>query len=754
MDRPSHMPRRAWQRHNLRRNRAAAGNPSTSGSKEQPAQRTRTASIRSRQSRSGQERVDETDSSISSDSNSESDEECSRSRHPVPRRKTPAPRPRKQRRSTDVSSGDTESSSDSDMDDDPGYCSLEEDADDKAEYYDDLLARFRAEGPTLANHGENTKKMEEEQEGKWNKFCKRRKLDPIEALKQCDAPLFKLYLVWRVENSRIKKESAITTYWKILSMIYSLKTASWMREDVLYDVRNWTHTWLTPTYGLDTSKKEKAGLFVEDLAVLLNHHWIRDEEVFAHERLRVQLAANLILAGATATRPGALIGQLLYEHLEFQLFPPLPGEKRPRVVLMVNLEHIKRSGGESEAKKFAFREDDMLIHDPLIPIMGLSFADNAFENEFQDPEDIYNLVVPPDSDRLRLLWKEEWRKRPVFRDVEHSEEGIRIALDKALQYQKERGHLIRLGRSIGLAKALEWYDLRRGSGKKLNEALTPEERNKIMGHRQGDSRVYVQYYMSTFNDVDCQTICFGSAPQHDLIHLAGRLLRHGDAPTTLTNQQKLKVNQDPELVKYRGRRTQALQQMKSQGYSTRADAEGTEVAKKYDRYKRKAERLSKKLKTQRLQRTIKEFHDSVHVEEINRQLNGIKPSDVIAPPTIHYDLPERARVARLFSRAAEVRDRDELHPLRMDLERANGKSDGVLIAWKGMFGRSISKGRTSRSNVLAMAARQFLRTQNIWSSIWCATICTRYKVVENHIMGGVREGEPTQGNLDQGFGEP
>jgi len=70
-------------------------------------------------------------------------------------------------------------------------------------------------------------------------------------------------------------------------------------------------------------KKEKAGLFVEDLAVLLNHYWVRDKEVFAHERLRVQLAANLILAGATATRPGALISQLLYKHLEFQLFPLL-----------------------------------------------------------------------------------------------------------------------------------------------------------------------------------------------------------------------------------------------------------------------------------------------------------------------------------------------------------------------------------------------------------------------------------------------
>lgn len=203
--------------------------------------------------------------------------------------------------------------------------------------------------------------------------------------------------------------------------------------------------------------------------MLLNHHWIRDQEVFAHERLRVQLAANLILAGATATRPGALIGQLLYEHLEFQLFPPLErDDERPRVVLTVNLERIKRSGGKSESKEFAFREDDMLIYDPLIPIMALAFADSAFLNELKDPEDICKLVVPANSDRIRLRWKEEWLKRPVFRDVELSGGAVRISLTKALQYRKERHHLIRLGRSIGLAKALEWYDLRRGSGKKLN----------------------------------------------------------------------------------------------------------------------------------------------------------------------------------------------------------------------------------------------------------------------------------------------
>ncbi|KAJ4465230.1 hypothetical protein J3R30DRAFT_3235372, partial [Lentinula aciculospora] len=153
-----------------------------------------------------------------------------------------------------------------------------------------------------------------------------------------------------------------------------------------------------------------------------------------------------------------------------------------------------------------FCEDDMLIYDPLIPVMALAFADDAFENGFKDPKEIYTLVVLANSDCLRLRWKQEWQNRPVFRNVEPSPDGIQVACNKALPYSKERGHLIRLGRSIGLTKALEWYDLRRGSGKKLNEALMPEERNRIMGHCQGDSKVYVQYYMSSFQDVDCQSI--------------------------------------------------------------------------------------------------------------------------------------------------------------------------------------------------------------------------------------------------------
>ena len=64
---------------------------------------------------------------------------------------------------------------------------------------------------------------------------------------------------------------------------------------------------------------------------------------------------------------------------------------------------------------------------------------------------------------------------------------------------------------------------------------------------------------------------------------------------------------------------------------------------------------------------IKDIHDSIHMEEINRQLNGTKASRVIAPPTMNYELPERAQVARLFSHAAGVLTREVLSPSRMSL---------------------------------------------------------------------------------------
>ena len=99
--------------------------------------------------------------------------------------------------------------------------------------------------------------------------------------------------------------------------------------------------------------------------------------------------------------------------------------------------------------------------------MALAFADNAFENDFTCPEAIYKLVVPLESDRIRLQWKGSWAKTPIFRDVENTANGICISQTRSLEYPKHRCQFLRLGWTCSFEKTFEFYDLQRALGKEL-----------------------------------------------------------------------------------------------------------------------------------------------------------------------------------------------------------------------------------------------------------------------------------------------
>ena len=191
-----------------------------------------------------------------------------------------------------------------------------------------------------------------------------------------------------------------------------------------------------------------------------------------------------------------------------------------------------------------------------------------------------------------------------------------------------------------------------------------------MGHSLGDSSTYVQFYMTDFIEVDFQEIVFGSEPQRDLIHLMGRLLRRGDAPRQLTEQQKAEIQKDPKLTELRRKREKVLAKIQDRGWTLKTAKDtndGKTFIRRYKRYNRKADSRRKKLHDQWLSRVIQKFHASADAEEIKRQLDGRRPSEYLAPPAVHYQLPERARIAKLFSEAAYISGRDELYQLRISL---------------------------------------------------------------------------------------
>lgn len=58
--------------------------------------------------------------------------------------------------------------------------------------------------------------------------------------------------------------------------------------------------------------------------------------------------------------------------------------------MVVTLRKTKKSAGRSRPKKSGFNED-VLLHDPILYIEGLAFADETLENDIQSPEDVYDL---------------------------------------------------------------------------------------------------------------------------------------------------------------------------------------------------------------------------------------------------------------------------------------------------------------------------------------------------------------------------
>ena len=58
---------------------------------------------------------------------------------------------------------------------------------------------------------------------------------------------------------------------------------------------------------MDNTDTEKPLLEAEEFVELIRHHWASDINVFQNERQRLQLAAILLLAAFTESRPHALL---------------------------------------------------------------------------------------------------------------------------------------------------------------------------------------------------------------------------------------------------------------------------------------------------------------------------------------------------------------------------------------------------------------------------------------------------------------
>ena len=167
-----------------------------------------------------------------------------------------------------------------------------------------------------------------------------------------------------------------------------------------------------------------------------------------------------------------------------------------------------------------------------------------------------------------------------------------------------------------------------------------------MGNR-GD--VYERYYMPNFIDSDTLAIYLGAPRRDDLIQAVGHLERHEEAPDKLSNDQRREIWNDPKMVRLVKKREKYAAKIKDCGYTTIKAAKGTKNYLRHAEAQADINNMKAKLSRKLLDKTIDKFHETVHSAEVERQMQGIMPSsEVLNPPTIKYELEERATVARLL----------------------------------------------------------------------------------------------------------
>jgi hypothetical protein len=160
----------------------------------------------------------------------------------------------------------------------------------------------------------------------------------------------------------------------------------------------------------------------------------------------------------------------------------------------------------------------------------------------------------------------------------------------------------------------------------------------------------------------------GTTRRDDLIRIVGQLERHEEAPDKLTDAQKHEIWEDPAMASLLKERKKYAAKIKECGYPTIKAAKGMKYYVRHAEAQSDLNSLKAKLSRKLLDKTIDQFHETVHSAEVERQMRGILPSaEVLNPSTIKYELEERATVARLLFQRLDDMGPDHVFQVRTQL---------------------------------------------------------------------------------------
>jgi len=366
------------------------------------------------------------------------------------------------------------------------------------EHYRRHRQQLTEKGTVKKRHADSTKENIWGVMMKWTRHCEFLGEDRLSFLVRATKEDIMTFLKWILDvHPRVRKRSTLDEYWRVWCMLYRKSVGKGLHAKVMEEVRDYIDGYLTIKYNLDTGVREKPVMDVDDVFLVLHHHWVLDTSVFPDERQRLQLAFLLLLSAYTATRPAALVYKatnrtkqrehylgweddgpgdhdemdldwediktLCYEDVTLVMLPN-PEAKRDLLAMEITLKYTKGYQKKPNPKTYILTEVDTLIFDPILLMITIAILDNAFESNVSSMEDIIRIRVRAPRRSLEFKWRANMLKKPVFRQAERTPTGIQTSPVKALRYHTYLYFLQRLGLQAGLMQILGGYVLRRGAG--------------------------------------------------------------------------------------------------------------------------------------------------------------------------------------------------------------------------------------------------------------------------------------------------
>ncbi|KAL9065698.1 MAG: hypothetical protein Q9157_007382 [Trypethelium eluteriae] len=230
--------------------------------------------------------------------------------------------------------------------------------------------------------------------------------NPIKALLGASATEFKTFFQWFVDVRNLQRLTSLTSNWKRLRAYYNRLFSKPIDQDLGDNVLNFIQKDLRSRHHLDTTKRPKPILNVDDLVGILLRHWKFDPSTYCDERQRVQVALLLLIAAYTGSRPSSILNTdeiqdkdgetkaVCYRHIELYLVKSETLIERLKVVALLTLPYGKGDEWKPQPKTFLFYENPNLLLCPVALILALAFHDNAFVAEGVKTRKLLEAQIP------------------------------------------------------------------------------------------------------------------------------------------------------------------------------------------------------------------------------------------------------------------------------------------------------------------------------------------------------------------------